>query len=122
MCPVILDYHPDEFEDEVKWVWKSSTLGLTLRIRILLVSTNYLIVDLRENGGFVLLEEGSGPWHELRGFLLKNWSAKYGGIAEEDDRTSFLQPSVNVENVDSLRLEPIERLTRYFAYFKDSAT
>ena len=119
---MIHDYHPEEFEDEEKWVWKSSTLGLTLRIRMIRVSTHYLIVDLREYGGFVLLEEGSGPWHELRGFLSKDWSANSGGIAEEDDRASSFQPSVSAESIDPLRLESTDRLTSYSSYFEESST
>ena len=61
MYPVTSDYHPDESEDEDKWVWKSSILELTLRIRMIRLSTHYLIVELREDGGFVLLGEGNGP-------------------------------------------------------------
>ena len=78
-------------------MWKFSMLGLTQRIRMIRVSTHYLIVQLREDGGFVLLEEGNGPWHELRGFLSKNWSLNSVGIAEEDDRASSFQPSVHAE-------------------------
>ena len=122
MYPVIPEYHPDEFEDEEKWVWESFMLGLRLRIKMIRVSFHYLIVELRESGGFVLLEEGTGPWHELRGFLSKDWSANSGEIAEEGDGASSFHPSVGSESIDSLRLGSTDRLTSYSSYFEELST
>ena len=119
---MIPEYHPDEFEDEEKWVWDSFTLGLRLRIKMIPVSFHYLMVELREDGGFILLKEGSGPWHELRGFLSKDWSANSGGIAEEGDRDSSFHPSVGSESIDSLRLGSTDRLTSYSSYFEELST
>ena len=66
--------------------------------------------------------EWSGPWHELRGFLLKDWSASSGGIAEEGDRASSFHPSVGSESIDSLKLGSTDRLTSYSSYFEELST
>ena len=50
-------YHPDEFEDEEELVWNTFTLGLSQRIRLIWVSVHYMIVEVRGDSGFVLLEE-----------------------------------------------------------------
>ena len=65
---------------------------------------------------------GSGPWHELRGFLSKDWSANSGGIAEEGDRDSSFHPSVGLESIDSQRLGSTDRLTSYSSYFDELST
>ena len=64
----------------------------------------------------------SGPRHELRGFLSKDWAANSSGIAEEGDRDSSFHPSVGSESIDSLRRGSTDRLTSYSSNFEELLT